>query len=159
MGDGGDYERAVVFETDEASIKEMVNAGRQQQTVFAVEAFVIGRIPPWLAMTGYEVRWVLDTCDAAFQFDIADTLFEETLSNASSNNCQSIRFRNCDIVDEILLQPTFPNIEIVSGNWADISRHKGDGLNFLSDQTHERSRKGCRDFCQIDRLEAISVGL
>ena len=52
MGDGRNDEPAIVFEADKTTVKEMVNARRQEQSILAIQSFFIGGVPPWLAMAG-----------------------------------------------------------------------------------------------------------
>jgi hypothetical protein len=52
MRDRRDYEITGVLETDESSVEQVVNAGRQQQTVLSVQAFLVRGIAPRLAMAG-----------------------------------------------------------------------------------------------------------
>ena len=53
VGDRGDDESAVVFEPNEAPIEKMIDTGRQAADR---EAFLIGQIPPWFAMTSDEMN-------------------------------------------------------------------------------------------------------
>ena len=50
MGHGRNDEPSVVFETDESTIKEVVNARRQEQPILAVKALFVRGIPPGLTM-------------------------------------------------------------------------------------------------------------
>ena len=65
MSDRGDDELAVVFEANEASIEQMIDARRQQQAIFAVEPLLVGRVPPRLAMAGDQVDRIFDAGDTA----------------------------------------------------------------------------------------------
>jgi hypothetical protein len=47
----------VVFKADEAAIEQVIDAGRQQQSVLAVQPFLIGRVAPWLTMTCDLSEW------------------------------------------------------------------------------------------------------
>jgi len=51
MSHGRNDEPSVVFETDESTVKEVVNARRHEQSVLAVKALFVRGIPPGLAMT------------------------------------------------------------------------------------------------------------
>jgi hypothetical protein len=45
MGDGRNDEPSIVFETDESTVKEVVNTRRQEQPVLAVRRWRSGRCP------------------------------------------------------------------------------------------------------------------
>src|SRR5690606_9050276 len=70
----------VVFETDETSVEEMVDARRQQQPVLAVEPLLIGRVTPWLAVAGSQVLVTIHSSDAAGTLDRHHPLLEEALA-------------------------------------------------------------------------------
>jgi hypothetical protein len=42
MGHRRDHQPAGILEADEASVKKVIDTGRQQQALFAVEAFLVG---------------------------------------------------------------------------------------------------------------------
>jgi hypothetical protein len=50
MGDGRNDEPSIVFETDESTVKEVVNTRRQEQPVLTIQSLFVRRIPPRLAM-------------------------------------------------------------------------------------------------------------
>lgn len=58
----------------------MINAWRKEQAVFAIESFVVRRIPPRLAVTGDERGQIGDPGDPALTFNVRDPLLEKTLN-------------------------------------------------------------------------------
>lgn len=91
VGDRGDYKPSVVFEANEPAIEEMIDARCKKQSVFAVEPLFIGRVPPRLAVTGYQVHGIFDAGDAAPGFDPAHSLLKQTLSTPGADNaCRSV---------------------------------------------------------------------
>jgi len=69
--DRRDQQLAIVLERNEPAIEEMINRGREQQAVLAVEALVVGlTVPPGLAVAGDQVFRPIDPRDPA---DVRDT--------------------------------------------------------------------------------------
>jgi hypothetical protein len=58
-------EVAGILEADEAPVEQVVDAGRQQQSVLPIEPLIVRRVPPRFAVAGHKVNWVLDSCDPA----------------------------------------------------------------------------------------------
>ena len=48
--DRGHDQPAVAFERDEAAVEQVIDGGREQQPVLAVEAFVVGGVAPGLGV-------------------------------------------------------------------------------------------------------------
>ena len=46
----GNDQAAIVFKTDKTSVKQMVDARCQQQSVLAIQSLFIGGVPPWLTV-------------------------------------------------------------------------------------------------------------
>ena len=113
VSDRRDDELSVVFEANEPTIEEMINARRQQQAIFAVESLFVGRVPPRLAVTCNKVHRIFDAGDAASCFDLAHPILEQALSIPRTDNRQPIGFSDGGIVDQLLLQLAFPKIEII----------------------------------------------
>lgn len=55
------YQAAIVLEANESAIEEMIDAGRQKQTILPIQAIFVGRIPPWLAMARDQMHGIFDT--------------------------------------------------------------------------------------------------
>src|ERR1700712_642760 len=55
---------AAVLEGDEPSIEEVIDGRRQQQTVFPIQSFLVGRITPRFAVTGTQVFLAVHAGDA-----------------------------------------------------------------------------------------------
>src|SRR5450755_5015968 len=66
----------VVFKADEAAIEKVIYARRQQQSVLAVQSFLISRVAPWLTMTRDQMNGIFHTCDPASGLDLAHPLLE-----------------------------------------------------------------------------------
>jgi hypothetical protein len=64
----------VVFKPDEAAIEQVVDARRQQQSVLAVQSFLIGRVAPWLTMARDQMNGIFHPCDPASGLDLAHPL-------------------------------------------------------------------------------------
>lgn len=109
----GDDQEAVVLEADEATVKKMVNAWRQEQAVFSIQALLIGRIAPGLAMTGHQVHWVLNTCETASGFNFADSLLEEPLTHPSSHNSLAFGLTHGDVGGDVQFQLALPEFQII----------------------------------------------
>ena len=55
VSDRGHDEVAGILEADEAPVEQVVDAGRQQQSILPIEALVIRRVPPGLAVACHKV--------------------------------------------------------------------------------------------------------
>src|SRR6266404_7305259 len=55
VGNRRNDEGSVVFEANEPSIEQMINARRQEQPILTVETLVITGVPPRLAVTCHQV--------------------------------------------------------------------------------------------------------
>jgi hypothetical protein len=66
----------VVFKADEAAIEQVIDARRQQQSVLAVQSFLIGRVAPWLTMARDQMNGIFHPCDPASGLDLAHPLLE-----------------------------------------------------------------------------------
>ena len=51
----------IVFEANEPAIKQVVDAGRQKQTILAIQALVIAGVTPRFAMTRPQVLNAIDS--------------------------------------------------------------------------------------------------
>ena len=67
---------AVALEPNEAPIKEVIDAWRQEQAVLTVETLLIRAVAPRLAMATDQMDRIRDTRDPAALFDFHDTLLE-----------------------------------------------------------------------------------
>ena len=65
MSNRRDYKLSAILEADEPTIEEMINARRQKEAILAVQPLFVGRVSPWLAVTGYQVHGIFDARDAA----------------------------------------------------------------------------------------------
>src|SRR3954453_16976408 len=102
---------------------------------------------------------IFDVGDAASCFDYAHPIFKQALSISRAYNCKPVGFSDSGIVDQVLLQLTLPKFEIIGWNGLHVSGSESDGRYLLPNQACEYFGKRYRDFGQVDRLEAISVGL
>jgi hypothetical protein len=75
-----DDEPVVVFKADEASIEEVVDAWREQQTVFTIESLLVSGITPGLGVAGDKMDRIIDAGDATAGFDLGNSFFEQALS-------------------------------------------------------------------------------
>jgi hypothetical protein len=66
----------VVFKPYEAAIEQVVDARRQQQSVLAVQSFLIGCVAPWLTMARDQMNGIFHPCDPASGLDLAHPLLE-----------------------------------------------------------------------------------
>src|SRR5260221_9584054 len=80
MSDRGDDEPSVVLKADETAIEEMVDAGREKEAVFTVEAFPVVAVPPRLAMTRTQVGGILHAGNSAPALNPHHALFEYALA-------------------------------------------------------------------------------
>jgi hypothetical protein len=98
VSDGADDEPARIFEADEASVEQVVDAGCEQQPVFSVEPLFVVGIPPWLAVTSHEVGRPVYPCDPAPSFMLKHTLLEEPLASPGTDDGLSICFGDGDVL-------------------------------------------------------------
>src|ERR1700730_642047 len=66
----------VVFESDESTIEQVIDARRQQQSVLAVQSFLIGCVAPRLTMARDQMNGIIYTCDPASGLDLAHPILE-----------------------------------------------------------------------------------
>ena len=66
----------VVFKADEAAIEQVIDARRQQQSILAVQTFLISRVAPWLTMARDEMNGIFHPSDPASGLDLAHPLLE-----------------------------------------------------------------------------------
>ena len=76
MRDGRNNQHAGIFKADESTIKQLIDARRQEQPVFTVEPLLVARIPPGLAVAGDEVGRMIYLRDSPASFDEHHPLFE-----------------------------------------------------------------------------------
>jgi hypothetical protein len=77
---------AIVLKTDEPSVEQMIDTGRKQKPIISVQAFVVCGIPPRLAVTGPQVRGIVNARNAAESLNRHHPLLEETLASPSGND-------------------------------------------------------------------------
>ena len=77
---------------------------------------------------------IFDARNAASCFDLTHPFFEQALSVPGTNDREPLGFRYRGIIDELLLEPTFPHIEIVSCNRLHVACGQGEGCNLIPDQ-------------------------
>ena len=82
---------AVALEPNEAPIKEVIDAWRQEQPVLTIETFFIRAVTPRLAMASDQMDRIRDARDAAALFDFHDTLLEQALATSCSDDGFPIR--------------------------------------------------------------------
>ena len=76
MSDWGDDQVPLGSEADETTVKEMVDAGCEKQTILSVKAFLVIAIPPRLAMASSEMNWIIDVGDPAMVLNLHHTLLK-----------------------------------------------------------------------------------
>src|ERR1039457_4819384 len=79
MRDWRNNQSTVALETDESPVEEVVDAGRQQQSILAVQPFCVVAVTPWLAVASSQVKRIIYAGDPASALDLHDALFEEPL--------------------------------------------------------------------------------
>ena len=75
-----DDEATAVLKANEAAIEQVVDAGRQEQAVFAVQTLVVRLVAPGLAGAGNQVDRVVDLRDPTSPLDLHHALLEQALS-------------------------------------------------------------------------------
>jgi hypothetical protein len=60
----------------ETAIKQVIDARRQQQSVLAVQSFLIGRVAPRLTMARDQMNGIFHTCDPASGLDLSHPVLE-----------------------------------------------------------------------------------
>ena len=84
----------IVLKRDEAPVEEMVDGGRQQQSVLSVEPFLVTAIAPGLAVARPQVFQAINPRNAAPVLDRLDTLPEQPLPPARYDQSIAIRVRD-----------------------------------------------------------------
>src|SRR5450631_513779 len=69
MGHRRHQDIPVVLEADEAAIEEMVGIGREEQAILSIEALLVARVPPRLAVACTQMLFARDARDAARALD------------------------------------------------------------------------------------------
>jgi hypothetical protein len=64
----------------------MIDTGRKQKPIISVQAFVVCGIPPRLAVTGPQVRGIVNARNAAESLNRHHPLLEETLASPSGDD-------------------------------------------------------------------------
>jgi hypothetical protein len=113
MGHRRNDEPSTVFETDESTVEEVVNARRQEQPVLAVKALFVRGIPPGLAMARDEMNRVLNPGYLTPRFNLTYAVLEKALPLPRPDDGRPIRFWNGGVVGHLSLQPTLPRIEVI----------------------------------------------
>lgn len=83
----------VVLEPDEATVEQVVHARREEQTVFAIKALLVGCVSPRLAMTRPEVFRLVHSGDSTSAFNLHHPLVEQPLPSPSENDREAVRVR------------------------------------------------------------------
>lgn len=79
MRDRRNQQLPVALECDEALVEQVVDRGRQQQAVLAIQPFFIGRIAPRLAVAGDQMLGSLDFRDSARVLNLPDVRSKDPL--------------------------------------------------------------------------------
>jgi hypothetical protein len=90
----------------------MIDAGRQQKPILSVQAFVVCGIPPRLAVTGPQVRGIVNARNAAESLNRHHPLLEETLASPSGDDRFSIGRWNTDVSIHFGLNVVFPQFQV-----------------------------------------------
>jgi hypothetical protein len=88
---------AIVLETNEPSVKQMIDVGRQQKSILSVQAFVVCGISPWLTVTSPQVRGIVHPGNAAESLNRHHSLLEEALAPTSGDDRFAICKRNTGV--------------------------------------------------------------
>src|ERR1700694_2913011 len=112
-----------------------------------------------------EVGWIFDACNSTAGFNHHDALFEKPLAPARPNDGLPRRLVHRSIALNLFFEPSLPNVQIVAcrnssildrrDSWGTVNQ----GACLLSNQPSEYPCEVLREFRQIDRLDAVSVGL
>lgn len=79
MGHRRDYQPATIFEPNKAPVEQVIDAGGQQQPVFAIQSLYVGGIPPGLAMARNQVDRVLDARYSTLGLNLTGAVFKKPL--------------------------------------------------------------------------------
>src|SRR5450631_4862554 len=83
MGHRRHQDIPVVLEADEAAIEEMVGIGREEQAILSIEALLVARVPPRLAVACAQMLFARDARDAACALDPHHVRLERRFSPTS----------------------------------------------------------------------------
>lgn len=150
--DRGDQQPPVRAERDEAAIEEVVDRGRQQQAVLAVEALGVGGVAPRLAVARAQVFGTVDAGDAAARFDGLHALLEETLAAAGEDERFFYGLVESGIELDALAQVFFPDDELGVELWGRGELRLGDEFgegevgDFAAEEVGELQGERLRQF-------------
>jgi hypothetical protein len=123
---------AIVLKADEPSVEQMIDTGRKQKPIVSVQAFVVCGIPPRLAVTGPQVRGIVNARNAAESLNRHHPLLEETLASPSGDDRLSVGKRNTDVSIHFGLNVVFPQFQVrishrlwVARWWEDVIQADG----------------------------------
>ena len=103
VGSRRDEQQARVLEADVALVEKMVDGGRQEQVVLAVQALLIIAVAPGLDVAADQVVGIGDSGDAALILDGPDVLLEDSLADAGGDEGLLFGFRELGAAGDLTL--------------------------------------------------------
>src|ERR1700693_585315 len=94
VGDWRDNQLSGVLEANASAIKQVVDRRRQQKAVFPIEAFLIARIAPRLAVASDQVNRVIDAGHSTTVLNLHYSLLEKPLPTPGHNEGFAIGVRD-----------------------------------------------------------------
>jgi predicted nuclease of predicted toxin-antitoxin system len=103
VGARRDQQEARILEADVALVEKMVDGGRQEQAVLAVQALLVVAVAPGLDVAADQVVGIGDSGDAALILDGPDVLLEDSLADAGGDEGLLFGFRELGAAGDLTL--------------------------------------------------------
>ena len=104
VGARRDQQEARILEADVALVEKMVDGGRQEQAVLAVQALLVVAVAPGLDVAADQVVGIGDSGDAALILDGPDVLLEDSLADAGGDEGLLFGFRELGAAGDLALE-------------------------------------------------------
>jgi hypothetical protein len=141
MRDRRDDQYAVILEADKSTVKQVVDAGREEQPVLAVQTLTIAAIAPRFAVTRAEMNGIVNASDAAVFLELHDALFEKPLATTGSDERFSLCGRDAHVLIHLGFYVVLPNLDIGIGRSqavVDVLRALLEDYSLVADERNER---------------------
>ena len=148
---GDDDQFLAAGEGDVALVEQMIDVRRQQQAVGAVEALGIGRVPPRLDVTRFQMSRLVHARHATELFPQENVGPEHTLTTPRSDKLLPERRSGDARVDNRSLEVGRLRRALKNGD-----RRVRVPVR-LADETDESISEGLRELGEVDGLEAVSA--